>query len=65
MSVTPEARVLGPGEGRAGFLGSIGVRFMVEGETTGERFSLVEHPNVAARARGPAPPATARTSTAT
>ena len=44
MAVTYEARVLGPSGGLAGFLGSIGVRFMVDGETTGERFSLVEHP---------------------
>jgi len=37
-------RVLGPAEGKAGFLGSIGVRFMIDGETTGGGFSLVEHP---------------------
>ena len=36
--------VLGPAEGKAGFLGSIGVRFMVDAETTDEGFSLVEHP---------------------
>lgn len=44
MTVTQTARVLGPSEGRAGFLGSIGVRFMVDGETAAESFSLVEHP---------------------
>jgi mannose-6-phosphate isomerase-like protein (cupin superfamily) len=44
MAVTIEARALGPADGRAGFLGSIGVRFMVDGATTDERFSLVEHP---------------------
>ena len=44
MAVTTEARVLGPEDGHAGFLGSIGVRFMVDGATTGEQFSLVEHP---------------------
>jgi mannose-6-phosphate isomerase-like protein (cupin superfamily) len=44
MAVTTEARVLGPTDGHAGFLGSIGVRFMVDGATTAERFSLVEHP---------------------
>jgi mannose-6-phosphate isomerase-like protein (cupin superfamily) len=44
MAVTTDARVLGPAEGHAGFLGSIGVRFMVDGATTGEHFSLVEHP---------------------
>ena len=36
MAVTEETRVLGPNEGRAGFLGSIGVRFMVDGETAGQ-----------------------------
>ena len=41
---TTTARVLGPAEGKAGFLGSIGVRFMIDGETTGGGFSLVEHP---------------------
>ena len=44
MAVTDAARVLGPSDGRAGFLGSIGVRFMIDGETSGEAFSLVEHP---------------------
>jgi len=44
MAVTKEARVLAPTGGRAGFLGSIGVRFMVDGDTTAEHFSLVEHP---------------------
>ena len=44
MAVTADARVLGPTEGEAGFLGSIVVRFMVDGPTTGEQFSLVEHP---------------------
>jgi mannose-6-phosphate isomerase-like protein (cupin superfamily) len=43
MQTTP-MRVLGAGEGAAGFLGSIGVRFMLDGETTGGGFSLVEHP---------------------
>jgi mannose-6-phosphate isomerase-like protein (cupin superfamily) len=38
------ARVVGPGDGKAGFLGSIGVRFMIDGSEAGERFSLVEHP---------------------
>jgi mannose-6-phosphate isomerase-like protein (cupin superfamily) len=44
MAVTAAARTLGPAEGAAGFLGSIGVRFMVDGGTTSEHFSLVEHP---------------------
>ena len=38
------ARVLGPTEGKTGFLGSIGVRFMIDGATTDGGFSLVEHP---------------------
>jgi len=37
-------RVLGPSDGRAGFLGSIGVRFMIDGDQTDGGFSLVEHP---------------------
>jgi quercetin dioxygenase-like cupin family protein len=44
MSITTATRVLGPTDGKAGFLGSIGVRFMIDGDETGERFSLVEHP---------------------
>ncbi len=39
-----KAKVLGPTEGEAGFLGTIGVRFMIDGAEAGERFSLVEHP---------------------
>jgi quercetin dioxygenase-like cupin family protein len=38
------AKVVGPRDGKAGFLGSIGVRFMVDGEEAGGGFSLVEHP---------------------
>jgi mannose-6-phosphate isomerase-like protein (cupin superfamily) len=37
-------KVVGPRDGKAGFLGSIGVRFMIDGAEAGERFSLVEHP---------------------
>ena len=44
MAVTETTRVIGPGDGAAGFLGSIGVRFMVDGSTTGGGFALVEHP---------------------
>jgi mannose-6-phosphate isomerase-like protein (cupin superfamily) len=44
MTQTTSTRVLGPADGKAGFLGSIGVRFMIDGETTGGGFSLVEHP---------------------
>jgi quercetin dioxygenase-like cupin family protein len=39
-----KAKVVGPKDGKAGFLGSIGVRFMIDGEETDQGFSLVEHP---------------------
>jgi mannose-6-phosphate isomerase-like protein (cupin superfamily) len=38
------ARVLGRGDGKIGFLGSIGVRFMIDGPESNGGFSLVEHP---------------------
>src|SRR5690349_13610524 len=37
-------KLVGPDDAREGFLGSIGVRFMIDGYEAGERFSLVEHP---------------------
>jgi len=37
-------KIVGPGDGVEGFLGSIGVRFMIDGAEAGEHFSLVEHP---------------------
>jgi mannose-6-phosphate isomerase-like protein (cupin superfamily) len=37
-------RVVGPQDGKAGFLGSIGVRFLIDGADSGGGFSLVEHP---------------------
>src|SRR3954471_17730426 len=40
---TTAARIIGPGDATEGFLGSIGVRFMIDGAEAGERFSLVEH----------------------
>ena len=33
-----------PQDAKEGFLGGIGVRFMIDGSEAGERFSLVEHP---------------------
>ena len=36
-------KVVTPDNGREGFLGSIGVRFMIDGVDAEERFSLVEH----------------------
>jgi mannose-6-phosphate isomerase-like protein (cupin superfamily) len=44
MQTTPAARVLGPEDGKAGRLGSIGVRFLIDGIESGGGFSLVEHP---------------------
>jgi mannose-6-phosphate isomerase-like protein (cupin superfamily) len=44
MEAATAATVLGPTDGKAGFLGSIGVRFMIDGADADERFSLVEHP---------------------
>jgi quercetin dioxygenase-like cupin family protein len=41
---TSAAKVVGPRDGKAGFLGSIGVRFLIDGNETGGGFSLVEHP---------------------
>jgi mannose-6-phosphate isomerase-like protein (cupin superfamily) len=42
QSIKP--KIVGPRDGKAGSLGSIGVRFMIDGLETGESFSLVEHP---------------------
>ena len=38
------ARVVGPTDGKSGSLGSIGVRFMIDGDDAGGDFALVEHP---------------------
>ncbi|HET6683129.1 MAG TPA: cupin domain-containing protein [Gaiella sp.] len=43
-TVAATAKVVVPDNGREGFLGSIGVRFVIDGAEAGERFSLVEHP---------------------
>src|SRR5437763_14556704 len=43
MEITT-ARVLGPNDGKAGSLGTIDVRFMIDRADAGERCSLVEHP---------------------
>jgi mannose-6-phosphate isomerase-like protein (cupin superfamily) len=37
-------RLVGPDGGEEGFLGSIGVRFVIDGAESDRRFSLVEHP---------------------
>src|SRR3954451_14746379 len=44
MDATAAVKVVGPGDGAEGFLGSIGVRFMIDGPEAAERFSLIEHP---------------------
>ena len=45
MEATAAApKIVGPEDAKEGFLGSIGVRFMIDGSEAGERFSLVEHP---------------------
>jgi mannose-6-phosphate isomerase-like protein (cupin superfamily) len=37
-------KVVGPADGKSGSLGMIGVRFMIDGDETEGRLSLVEHP---------------------
>ena len=44
LSPLTAPKIVGPTDGKAGSLGSIGVRFMVPGEDTDGGFSLVEHP---------------------
>ena len=45
MSTYPAPKIVGPRDGKAGSLGSIGVRFMIDTEETHDGgFSLVEHP---------------------
>ena len=39
-----QTKVVGPDDAREGFIGSINVRFLIDGSETAERFSLVEHP---------------------
>jgi mannose-6-phosphate isomerase-like protein (cupin superfamily) len=48
---TTTPKILSAGDGKAGFLGSIGVRFMIDGRESGGGFSLVEHP-MSSRALG-------------
>ena len=36
-------KIIGPNDAQEGFLGSIGVRWMIDGADSGQRFSLVEH----------------------
>jgi len=41
---TRDVKIVGPTQGAEVFLGTIGVRFMIDGAEAGERFSLIEHP---------------------
>ena len=50
-------RVVGPTDGKAGFLGSIGVRFMLDGDRSEAWLLPCRAPHVGARARGAAAPA--------
>ena len=43
-TTTSGPRIVAPGDGGDGFLGSIGARFLIDGRESGEHFSLVEHP---------------------
>jgi quercetin dioxygenase-like cupin family protein len=38
------ARVVGPRDGKSGFIGTIDVRFMIDGATAAGGFAMVEHP---------------------
>ena len=40
----PQVKVLGKAQGRQGWLGGLGVRFMIPGSDTAGGFSLLEHP---------------------
>jgi mannose-6-phosphate isomerase-like protein (cupin superfamily) len=44
MELATAPRIISPHEGAEGFLGSIGVRWLIDGEDAEQRFSLVEHP---------------------
>ena len=48
------AKVVGPRDGKAGFLGSIGVRFMIDGAEAGERVLARRAPHVCAGVGGAA-----------
>jgi mannose-6-phosphate isomerase-like protein (cupin superfamily) len=43
MNVTTAPKIVGPNDAQEGFLGSIGVRFMIDGSEAGGRVSLVDH----------------------
>ncbi len=37
-------KIVGPRDGKTGFLGTVGVRFMIDGADAGDRFCILEHP---------------------
>jgi mannose-6-phosphate isomerase-like protein (cupin superfamily) len=41
--ITAAPKIVGPEDAQDGFLGSIGVRWMIDGDEADQRFSLVEH----------------------
>ena len=43
-TATTAPKIVSPHQGDEGFLGSIGVRWLIDGFEADERFSLVEHP---------------------
>ena len=43
MEVTTAPKIVGPNDAQEGFLGSIGVRFMIDGSDADQRVSLVDH----------------------
>jgi mannose-6-phosphate isomerase-like protein (cupin superfamily) len=43
METTTAPKIVGPSDAQEGFLGSIGVRFLIDGYEAGERVSLVDH----------------------
>jgi quercetin dioxygenase-like cupin family protein len=44
VTATTHSQLIGPDGGQSVLLGGLGVRFMIDGETAGGGFSLVEHP---------------------
>jgi mannose-6-phosphate isomerase-like protein (cupin superfamily) len=44
MPTITTPKIVGRADGKAGFLGTVGVRFMLDGVDTDQRFSVVEHP---------------------
>ena len=44
MAATQHRQLIGPDDGAAVQFGGLGARFMIDGETSGGGFSLVEHP---------------------